>query len=161
MLQVHLAQCAPTIGQPWKPDVRWIFNKARHISCTRKQEDCFINGIWCVWSKICEGLILKQLDFKEEVLPQPITWNPRQTLLSERMLGERSKIVWGPVAAEPNQSIKEWHNFVDHAGQEQGNFLRRSRGAYIMANEISMALHPFSFEGQMCLHQGCFGRFKE
>ena len=38
LLRDRIAQCAPVVGQPWKKEVRWIFNKERKIHCRRKWE---------------------------------------------------------------------------------------------------------------------------
>ena len=65
----------------------------------------FINGIWRAWSKIREGLFYSRYEGEEEFFRQPIIWNPRITMANGQMIGERSKLSWGPFAAGPTSSF--------------------------------------------------------
>jgi hypothetical protein len=52
------------------------------------------------------------------------SWNPRLIFPDGSMLGRRSKLAWGPLAAELGQSVQEWRDFM---GQEHKTLL----GGYI------------------------------
>ena len=45
LLHNRMSLCAPEVGQPWKGEVRWIFNNELKIKTSRKGEDGFIAGI--------------------------------------------------------------------------------------------------------------------
>ena len=146
LLRDRIAQCAPVVGQPWKKEVRWIFNKDQKIHCRRKWEDSFINGIWRAWSKIREGLFYSRYEGEEEFFRQPIIWNPRITMANGQMIGERSKLSWGPFASGPASSFLQWCNFSRKLYSEQNRILKEFRGGRSMANEVFEYTSTFRLE---------------
>ena len=159
LLRDRIAQCAPVVGQPWKKEVRWIFNKDQKIHCRRKWEDSFINGIWRAWSKIREGLFYSRYEGEEEFFRQPIIWNPRITMANGQMIGERSKLSWGPFAAGPASSFLQWCNFSRKLYSEQNRILKEFRGGRIMANEVFEYTSTFRLEEVTNQQQHWFGLF--
>ena len=61
LLMERIVACSPIVGQPWKKEVRWIFQPQIHIRCARKWEDNFINGIRWAWSRLRMGIHLQKL----------------------------------------------------------------------------------------------------
>ncbi len=90
LLRYRMALCSPIIGGLWQPNIRWIFNKPLNIRQCRSWENNFINGIWRAWSPIRLGLRLEELASNEELQRQPLTWNPRFTIVLGHMLGTQA-----------------------------------------------------------------------
>ena len=56
------------------------------------------------------------------------------------MVGTRTKVAWGPLAAGPGRSVKDWRLFCTSPQEVQDTFLRQIRGGSTMFSMINNAL---------------------
>ena len=107
LMRNRIALCSPVVGCPWEPDVRWIFNKKIKFRYARNREDKFVNGIWHAWERMGTGLECRSGSNRDELLRQPLLWNSRITTVDGQMVGTRTKVAWGPLAAGLGRSVKD------------------------------------------------------
>ncbi len=159
MIHNRMSLCAPEIGKPWREDVRWIFNSAIKLKCSRSGEDRFISGVWKAWKAVRTGLVRGQIRVKEEFYRQPATWNEYLTKPDGRQLGSRPWLAWGTLAAGYGQSLASWMTFEQSPRHVQDDYLKQLRGGVMMATEIREALHSLNEPTTRSETTGWFGLF--
>ena len=76
----------------------------------------------------------------EELLRQPILWNPLFTFASGEMLGSRTHLAWGKMEHGPAKSIETWRNFCNIEVSEQRRILSTMCGGQLMFEHIQEIL---------------------
>ena len=76
----------------------------------------------------------------EELLRQPILWNPLITSASGEMLESRTHLAWGKMEHGPAKSIETWRNFCNIEVSEQRRILSTMCGGQLMFEHIQEIL---------------------
>ena len=108
-----------------------------------------------------EGLHLTKLNNKEEFLHQPLTWNPLLLMANGQMLGERSKVAWGPFAIGPSFSLMEWRAFEAKSDLDQKIMLKEFRGGISMAKNAYEVVAGINSEDRVSTLGDWYGFFSQ
>ena len=112
----------------------------RHTGFSRRTEDRFACSLLRTWELLRPALIQRAPTCPEEVLRQPLVWNPLVRTEREHMLGARQHVSWGALAAGPARSVGDWFGFRQLSEAQQEERLAGIRGSTQMVADIEEAI---------------------
>ena len=92
------------------------------------------------WYSVKNGLEYRTPMTEEEKGRQPIVWNPLFMSRAGCILGSRTGLQWGPLAAGPARTLNDWEVFCSKPQSERENVLLQYRGDLTMFLTIQETL---------------------
>ena len=140
LLLHRLRQCTPRTGGPWQPEIRWLFAEMRRVGLTRRSEDRFACSLLRTWELLRPALEQVPPSSTEEILRQPLVWNPLVRTVRGHLVGSRPHVSWGAMAGGPARTFWDWQQFQRLSGPQQTERTAGMRGSALMIADVLEAI---------------------